>query len=741
MVKTATQEQVSLSQRLQDLEALLSRVQKGSTPAEKLATLDSTAAVQDYLQQHRSFPLEALTADCQLAAKSVMALEQGDILFAGIEDYSDVLETLRTMLTPLTAVEKFYAPIGGIIGYHVALLRLIAERQEEGGQSPSNSRFYRPEGLDLSRDTFEVRRMILAGIQHMGLLAETYAVGGAGDRLDLRDDITQESLPVACLQFGGRSLLEGLIRDLQAREYLHYKLYGKRLTTPIVMMTSPEKNNDHYIKGICKSRGWFGRSEDAFRFFEQPMVPVMTSAGNWSMTAPLRMKMKPGGHGVIWKLALDNGVFDWLKGLGRTKTLVRQINNPIAGIHNGLTAFLGVGLHSDRAFGFASCPRFVHASEGMDVVMETREWSEGKDAYGYRLTNIEYTDFQRHGVQDVPVEEGSPHSAFPTNTNILFADLDTVAEAAAKNPVPGMLVNMKNKAPDTSGRRVRQLPAGRLESTMQNIADDIVDRYDAPLEKQEWHTKLRAYLTYNHRIKTISVTKQSWQHGKSFVDTPEGTFYDMLQNHRDLLVNYCNIETPALGDASEVLEKTPPFVLHYLPALGPIYSVIAQKVRGGKLAYGAEVQLELSELCWEDVTVDGSLLVQATAPLGLPDAKGIVHYGNDSGKCTLRNVHINNAGIDTKDAMPLWKNAPTRTEALHIVIHGNGEFVAENVTFTGNHLIEVPDNTRVVAVNTDDGLVRFLSEPIVDGPSWFWKYSVDDEANIVLERAASDTSK
>ena len=35
--------------------------------------------------------------------------------------------------------------------------------------------------------------------------------------------------------------------------------------------------------------------------------------------------MKPGGHGVIWKLMLDTGVFDWLGAQGRQAAIVRQI--------------------------------------------------------------------------------------------------------------------------------------------------------------------------------------------------------------------------------------------------------------------------------------------------------------------------------------------------------------------------------------------------------------------------------
>jgi len=50
-------------------------------------------------------------------------------------------------------------------------------------------------------------------------MAEIYPLGGAGDRLGLVDEETGECLPVAMLPYCGRTLLEGLIRDLQVTCY------------------------------------------------------------------------------------------------------------------------------------------------------------------------------------------------------------------------------------------------------------------------------------------------------------------------------------------------------------------------------------------------------------------------------------------------------------------------------------------------------------------------------------------
>lgn len=130
--------------------------------------------------------------------------------------------------------------------------------------------------------------------------------------------------------------------------------------------------------------------------------------------------MKPGGHGVIWKLLLDAGVFDWLAAQDRQAAVVRQIrcaawrwlarrqrlkgvrhdalaqhtpslhqtnppvlfspsssrhptrSNPMAGTDTTLLALAGAGFPARRAFGFASCERAVGAAEGMNVLAAER---------------------------------------------------------------------------------------------------------------------------------------------------------------------------------------------------------------------------------------------------------------------------------------------------------------------------------------------------------------------------------
>lgn len=224
---------------------------------------------------------------------------------------SDLGQRLHRLATGLLRVEQFYNSIGGLVGYQLKSLQLIAAgtqarntnelhaQSAAAHQSPMSSfespaaslasfssdslaslstmsvddtlepvthtpcqpsgqgdgqvqtSFHVPRGLDLAGEAGSGVGMhaALQGLAAMPQLAEIYPVGGAGDRLGLVDAATGESLPAAVLPYGGRSMLEGLIRDLQAREYLYYKLHGQQLMTPVAVMTSDAKGNHRRISG------------------------------------------------------------------------------------------------------------------------------------------------------------------------------------------------------------------------------------------------------------------------------------------------------------------------------------------------------------------------------------------------------------------------------------------------------------------------------------------------------------
>lgn len=91
-------------------------------------------------------------------------------------------------------------------------------------------------------------------------------VAGAGDRLGLVDEETGESVPTAMLPYCGRTLLEGLVRDLQAREALHWRLTARQVVTPLALMTSDAKGNHRRLTALLDSLGWFGRCPESFRW-------------------------------------------------------------------------------------------------------------------------------------------------------------------------------------------------------------------------------------------------------------------------------------------------------------------------------------------------------------------------------------------------------------------------------------------------------------------------------------------
>ncbi|MBF5059746.1 UTP--glucose-1-phosphate uridylyltransferase [Candidatus Neptunochlamydia vexilliferae] len=699
----------SLIERRQKLFSILEALQKAETLEEKISALGVK----------KTFPwVETLEEEYLVKAAFV----------CGQEERLESLESLRVL-------ESFY----GILKYHYLVLTLLSTEKEEalipkqvqelGACQSRRFRFssleavpYRgdrgdaegvkdgdagagknqflnlfgytlrpPEGIDIRKEDEVVKKAILEGIKRQGEMAEVYPVGGAADRLELKDEKTEEGLPAARLIFLGKPLLEGVIADLQAREYLHYKFFGKQVTTPIVMMTSHVNRNHAHIRAICAQNKWFGRPEESFRFATQPLVPTFTKQGKWCLQRQGKLLLKPGGHGALWKLLDQEGVFAWLKKLGKKKMLVRQINNPMAAIDYGLLAFLGLGHAQDKAFGFASCPRLVNAHEGMNVVKV-----QGEEEV---LTNVEYCDFEKRGIEDKPFEPGGSHSRFPSNTNILFADIEKIEEVVRKNPNPGLLVNFRKGHHYHSPNHKE--PIARLETTMQNIADHF------PASE--------SYLTFNKRRKTISTTKRKSTAKGALLETPEGCYYDYMLNAHELLGAYCNMELPSFPDGTTFAKEGPPFLFSYHPALGPLYSIIGKKIRGGTLANGSELQLEIADLNIENLTLEGSLLIDATNIMGHQE-EGLLRYSDQTGQCILKNVTVKNEGIDWEEEDHLfWKHEVKRRSALKVVLHGHSQFIAENVTLRGDLTLDVPHGMKMTA-KEEKGRVSFIMEPL-DGVS------------------------
>lgn len=720
----------SLEEQIVQLKGLNSSLRKKNTYQEKLQILDALPTVKNFLQLPSPVLkfIKRLTPECEYVIKSIIALGQGPIVFNAVHGDENIFQRMLQLLEQLLEIEEFYQHLGGIIGYHLRVIELIVCQQKAGSEVLENTRYIHPEGLFLGDDRAELRQAVRSGIENTPRIGVIYPLGGAGDRLNLTDPSTGEHLPAALLNFLGFTLLEGLIRELQSREYLYFKLFGEQTLTPIAIMTSVEKNNHLQILKLCKEHNWFGRPSESFYLFIQPVVPVITIEGYWSLSAPLTLTLKPCGHGVLWKLAEDQGVLTWLESLGRQHCLIRQINNPIAGIDLSLFALLGFGCHEKKDFGFLSCERLLNSDEGTDVLIEMQK---GQD-YEYCLTNIEYTDFTKRGIGEIPSSEGSPYSIYPTNTNILFANISAIRRSLKICPIPGQLVNMKHKVSyiDPQGQQ-HWILGGRLESTMQNIADYLVDRFPRRLEKEEYKSALRTFVVYNKRIKTISTTKKSYLSAESPNGTPEQTYYDLLSNHVELF-KLCGFKLPEWSNFEDYMKHGPACILLYHPALGPLFSVIAQKIRLGEIALWSELQLEIAEVDIEGLTLNGSLLIESASPLGSIQPEGILNYGRES-RCSLKRLTVRNKGLNRKKRQHYWQNELVREECVKIFLHEGAEFHAEGVTLEGSHMFEVPAYHRLILRLQSNGEWTMELFPL-NQPTWCWHYSFDEQNSILLTK-------
>ena len=707
------------------LEHLSEDLRTAPSASDKIALLNAVPQVREYLQKTPALNglLSQMPPESESVAKQLIAIGQMSRL---VGDGPIDGKALFKLLEKMTAVDVFYRELGGIVGYQKKILEFL--RGAGDLRKSEIAAFHAPDFIDITSETEEVLEAIRIGIDSLPHIAEMYPLGGAADRLHLVDEKTGSDLPAAKLGYGGRTLFEGLIRDLQAREFLYYKLHGKQVEVPIAIMTSEEKDNCRHVLNICSEHRWFGRKKERFRLFAQPLVPAVDPMGNWYLLGPLSPLLKPGGHGALWKLARDEGIFDWLEKQSRKKALIRQINNPIAGLDYGLLAFVGLGVKKQGDFGFASCSRLVQSAEGVNVVIEKKNGDVA-------LTNIEYCDFAKYGIEDRPLKEGEPYSRFSSNTNILFADLKAVENAVRICPFPGLLINLKTSAFATEQGEKRQGPMARLESTMQNIADVFVEKNKnpkMPAQSYPWSGRPeKTFVTYNHRHKTISTAKKAYVSGGAIQETPEECFYVQLQSARELL-SRCGFLLPKARSLEEYMLQGPDVLFLYQPALGPLYSLIAQKIAGESVSLGSELQLEIADVQIERLRLEGSLQVHATQPLGHYDSYGVLHFSNRTGRCILKNVSVKNDGVDWMASQPFWKNRLVRRGSLEIRLNGLSEFVAENVTFQGSFRFEVPEGIRM-RVKEERGRLTIEQEPVSEKP--FWIYRWDERRGVLAARA------
>lgn len=272
--------------------------------------------------------------------------------------------------------------------------------------------------------------------------------------------------------------------------------------------------------------------------------------------------------------------------------------HPLPPIHPRTCRFSG-----NRRLGFASCDRAVGASEGMNVLLERRTPSGGLE---YNISCIEYTEFDRLGIVDVPMDAGSGSSAFPANTNVLYVKLDAVRAALAQGKegcLPGMIVNLSK--PVQSFGDAEPVRAGRLECSMQCIADLMGDPAEPPSTSgstsgsisgsvpgsgnpaggaERWEQlreRLSTFVVYSSRRKVTSSAKKRRKAGdRRLAQTPDGSYLDYLRNCHEIL-RLGGVAVPEVAPVDAYLARGPNLLLRFHPALGPLWHVAAQKARAG----------------------------------------------------------------------------------------------------------------------------------------------------------------
>jgi UTP---glucose-1-phosphate uridylyltransferase len=618
--------------------------------------------------------------DKELFSK-LFQIGQGEILLS--LKYSE--ENAANLIRTLSEIEDFFASIGGILGYQEALKKIKSPE-------PFDKDILQAPAICLKNSVKDHKEAISAAIDHLPELAEVYAVGGAADRLNLKSGSSM--LPAACLKINGKTLLESLIHDLEAKEWLYYKIHGKTVTVPCVMMTSFEKDNQAHIYNILKEHEFFQRPPESMMIFHQPLVPMVDEDLNWQTINNSSLFLKPGGHGAIWGLCLKEKIFDKLIQEGIKKLSIRQINNPIACIDFGHLAFLGYGFLKNRDFGFFACERFAGSQEGINVVLRDKKNQ-------YALTNIEYCQLKSVGIDDVADENGLSH--FPANTNVLFADLATLKHLTQRHCLPGQILNFKPFAWDGQLK-----PLARLETMMQNMADYLTES-ELNLRK--------TFMTLSPRLKTIAPVKKQKTTLSLWDETPQACFYQFMKNAEDLL-DRCGIVHNNLESIDKFYQH-PPFIFSYMPALGPIFDLICQKLQGGILHNGAYLELGLTELKMTSIDLKGALKITALNPYGYKSGKR--EFSEYCGRALIENCRFENTGIDLENSIHFYQDSPQFLEKCEVILEGFSEFHAKDVCFKGNYLFKVPNGYRLDVWTDEEGKVMTRASKLSE-PSWTTRY-------------------
>ena len=184
-----------------------------------------------------------------------------------------------------------------------------------------------------------------------------------------------------------------------------------------------------------------------------------------------------------------------------------------------------------------------------------------------------------------------------------------------------MIVNLKKMAFQDEQGFVREEELARLESTMQNIADVFEYRFSQDANEDQI-PELSTFLTYNHRHKTISTVKKEFVEGGSLSGNSGGMLLGPLWQCAGPAAKLLWLFPAAISRSKSYLRSGPHFDFSYHPSLGPLYSIISQKLRKGRIARGSQLHLSVAELDCENLELEGRLSIIAQLPMGHLNSQG-----------------------------------------------------------------------------------------------------------------------
>ena len=356
--------------------------------------------------------------------ETVFEIGQGHI-FNGIDESDLGILSLQTQLKWLDDLETFFCSIQGLKGLQKKIEELCRNPVKLAPKSTPFQPYSLKEGAQSTEN----------GILLQGQLVEIMVLGGAAERLNFFDSLTNKPLPAFLYPFMGKTLLEWFFLDLEAKEELYYKKTNKKIYTPVVLMASNAKDNVRHLENYLESENYFNRPKETIEIVLQPMVPYVDSKGMWVVNQELNLEKGPCGHGAIWKLLKESKIIQTFSN-EKKWGLIRQINNPILSFYDTMPLFVDTLFRSNQHLSILVTEPLEGAKEGKVVKKE-----DG------RLVNFEYIFSPTRDLFGF------------ANVNAIAFSLDQLPFMVQDNPYPGLLLNFKNSF------------KARLEMTMQDILE------------------------------------------------------------------------------------------------------------------------------------------------------------------------------------------------------------------------------------------------------------------------------